>query len=267
MLSEVLFNSVLIIQNGFRIESARIPLGTALDCVLSTEMLKNRSFVQGISYYVIIVRFLAAIESGFLGNLPYEVELLSREEYRSNFCYSVEECRAAYPQVMDIANRFYKYLQSRKIVSTTSSIPQYDTDEDTAIFNLWAVHHSVFDVAKPKFSDVSFYSSETERDFTMDFLLAVELVEAVLYRPHFETMKELLVGFPHRLLTDQDRNVLTSNLSRREKAVTTVAKLTSEINKSTGGLFLTIWKKLMTSKFAQLMGRFLINTLVLIPIE
>ena len=52
--------------------------------------------------------FLAAIESDFLGNLPCEVELLPREEYRSNFCYSVEECHAAYPQIMDIANRFYK---------------------------------------------------------------------------------------------------------------------------------------------------------------
>ena len=59
--------------------------------------------------------FLAAIESDFLGNLPYEVELLPREEYRSNFCYSVEECSAAYPQIMDIANRFYNVKESNDI--------------------------------------------------------------------------------------------------------------------------------------------------------
>ena len=35
----------------------------------------------------------------------------------------------------------------------------------------------------------------------------------------------------------------------------------------TGGLFLTIWKKLMTSKFAQAMRRCFINRLLLIPIE
>ena len=68
----------------------------------------------------------------------------------------------------------------------------------------------------------------------MDFLLAVEFVEAVLYRPYFESSAEFLVGFPHRLLTDQDRNVLMSNFSRREKALITVAKLTTKINKSTG---------------------------------
>ena len=84
----------------------------------------------------------------------------------------------------------------------------------------------------PSFS--SFYSSETERDFTMDFLLATEFFEAVLYRPYFESSAEFLVGFPHRPLTDQDRNVLMSNFSRREKALITVAKLTTKINKSTG---------------------------------
>ena len=84
----------------------------------------------------------------------------------------------------------------------------------------------------PSFS--SFYSSETERDFTMDFLLATEFFEAALYRPYFDSSAEFLVGFPHRLLTDQDRNVLMSNFSRREKALITVAKLTTKINKSTG---------------------------------
>ena len=80
----------------------------------------------------------------------------------------------------------------------------------------------------------SFYSSETERDFTMDFLVTAEFFEAVLYRPYFESSAEFLVGFPHRLLTDQDHSVLTSNFSKREKALITVTTLTRKINKSTG---------------------------------
>lgn len=42
------------------------------------------------------------------------------------------------------------------------------------------------------------------------------------------------MGFPHRLLTDQDRIVLTSDFNKREKAFMTLVKLTSEINKLTG---------------------------------
>ena len=84
----------------------------------------------------------------------------------------------------------------------------------------------------PSFS--SFYSSETERDFTMDFLLATEFFEAVLYRPYFESSAEFLVGFPHRLLTHHDRNVFTSNFSLREKALLTTVKLILGISKITG---------------------------------
>ena len=68
----------------------------------------------------------------------------------------------------------------------------------------------------------------------MNFLLAVEFVEAILYCPYFESSAEFLVGFPHRLLTNQDRNVLTSNFSRREKALLTAVKLIPKINESTG---------------------------------
>ena len=68
----------------------------------------------------------------------------------------------------------------------------------------------------------------------MDCLLAIEFVEAMLYHPYFESSAELLAGFPHRLLTDENRNVLTSNVSRQEKAFLTAVKLIQEINKSTG---------------------------------
>lgn len=80
----------------------------------------------------------------------------------------------------------------------------------------------------------SFYSSETERDFSLDFLVTVEFLEAALYRPYFETGTELLMGFPHRLLTDQDHIVLTSNFNIQEKALMTSVKLVSETNKLTG---------------------------------
>ena len=68
----------------------------------------------------------------------------------------------------------------------------------------------------------------------MDFLVTAEFFEVVLYHPYFESSAEFLVGFPHRLLTDEDRNVLTSNVSRQEKAFLTTVKLIQEINKIKG---------------------------------
>ncbi|XP_004422450.1 PREDICTED: protein LEG1 homolog [Ceratotherium simum simum] len=189
----------------------------------------------GITFYMIVISFLAAIESEFLTNLPYEVELISREEYRSNFCYSIVECRATYPRVMDAANQYYQYLQSRKIVSIIRDIPKYDTDEDTVIFYMWKLHRTAVEAGQLKFSDISFYSSETERDFTKDFILAIEFCEDARYRPYFESSAEFLVGFPHRLLTDQDHHILTSSFSVREKALLNSVRLISKVNGITDG--------------------------------
>ncbi|XP_036271090.1 protein LEG1 homolog [Pipistrellus kuhlii] len=221
----------------------------------------------GINFYVIVLYFLAAIESEFLKDLPYQVELVSQEEYRSDFCYSIAECRASYPQAMDTVNRFFKYLMSREVTYIIKDVPYYNIDEDTVILYMWEAHQVGIDIATSKFSDVSFYSSETERDFSLDFLVTVEFLEAALYRPYFEIGTELLEGFPHRLLTDQDRIVLTSNFNIREKAFMTSVKLISKTNKLTGGAFFTIWNKVMNLKPARSLARFLTNRLLLIPIS
>lgn len=56
------------------------------------------------------MNFLAAVESKFL-NVPYEIVLVSRGENKSDFCYSVKECRASYPEAMDAAIEFYQVKQ------------------------------------------------------------------------------------------------------------------------------------------------------------
>ncbi|XP_029412857.1 protein LEG1 homolog [Nannospalax galili] len=188
----------------------------------------------GISFYVNVINLLGAIECGFLRNMPHEVVLLSREEHRSDFCYSIEECRALYPEAMDAANRFYQYLQSRKSLLTISNIPVYDTDQDLAIHLMWEAHQAAIDVGLPKFTDISQHFSEAERNFTVDFLIAIEFCEAVRYRSHFNGSEEFLVGFPHRLLTDQENAILANDLSTREKALLTAVALISKINEVTG---------------------------------
>lgn len=76
---------------------------------------------------MIVLYFLAAIESEFLKDLPYQVVLVSREEYRSDFCYSIAECRASYPQAMDAVNRFYQVKECDYICMSR-------INEDTEVF-------------------------------------------------------------------------------------------------------------------------------------
>nr|XP_051711894.1 protein LEG1 homolog [Oryctolagus cuniculus] len=204
-------------------------------CAISKELMNLCNQLEtGINFYVIAMNFLAAVESGFLRDMPYKIEFLSGEERRSDFCYSIEECRRAYPQAMDGAKRFYQYMQSRMTLSKVGTIPIINRDDTTVIKYMWDAHRAAVDVAKPKFNDISEYSSATERDFTMDFLSAFEFCEAAEYRPYFESTVEILLGFPHRPLTDQDANILAPDFNLYEKAHLTSIRTLSRVNKMTG---------------------------------
>lgn len=60
------------------------------------------------NFYVVTMNFLGAVEAGLFKDAPHEVELVAPAAHRSDFCYSIEECRALYGQAMDVATRFYK---------------------------------------------------------------------------------------------------------------------------------------------------------------
>ncbi|XP_069931012.1 protein LEG1 homolog [Oryctolagus cuniculus] len=202
-------------------------------CAFGGGCISSSSGWGGINFYVIAMNFLAAVESGFLRDIPYKIEFLSGEERRSDFCYSIEECRRAYPQAMDVAKRFYQYMQSKMTLSKVGTIPINNGDDTTVIKYMWDAHQAAIDVAKPKFNDISEYSSATERDFTMDFLTVAEFCEAAEYRPYFGSTVEILLGFPHRPLTDQDANILAPDFNLYEKAHLTSIRTLSRVNKMT----------------------------------
>ncbi|XP_063088957.1 protein LEG1 homolog isoform X2 [Cavia porcellus] len=62
----------------------------------------------GMNFYVVTMNFLGAVEAGLFKDAPHEVELVAPAAHRSDFCYSIEECRALYGQAMDVATRFYQ---------------------------------------------------------------------------------------------------------------------------------------------------------------
>ncbi|XP_058525096.1 protein LEG1 homolog [Ochotona princeps] len=230
-------------------------------CAYGSGCISHNSGWGGINFYVVAFNFLAAVESGFLGDIPYEIEFVRGKERRSDYCYSLHECRAAHPMAMNLGKRYYKYLKSKTTPPTAE-----DTLDTTAIKYMWDTHQAAIDIGTAKFNSISEYSSAAERDFTMDFLLAIEFCEAAEYRPYFESAAELLEGFPHRPLTDEDAQDLPDDFSTRQKAMLVAVKLIRTINDFSGGVFLTLWKTLMAlSDVNKALGRFFIKRLLLIP--
>ncbi|XP_035309793.1 protein LEG1 homolog, partial [Cricetulus griseus] len=219
----------------------------------------------GVNFFVIAMNFLAAVESKFL-NVSYEIVLEPRVENKTSFCYSVKECRASYPGALQTAKEFYQYLQSRRPDSTLSNISVYNTNEERATLLMWKAHRAAINIGLSKFSDRSWYSSEFERNFTMNFLTSTEFYESTICFSHFNSSRSFLVGFPHRLLKDGETTLSINDFTIREKAFITLSKFISDLNDITGGWFLIYWKLTVeSSSLHRTFGRFLVNTLLLIP--
>ncbi|XP_037056369.1 protein LEG1 homolog [Peromyscus leucopus] len=221
----------------------------------------------GTNFFVIVLNFLAAVESKFLNNVSHEILLLPPENHKHDFCFSLEECRKSFPHAMDAAKEFYQYLQSITAASTVNSVSVYNTSEDRATLLLWKAYRAAVETGLSKFSDVSWYSSVPERKFAMDILTLMEFCETTTYRTNFKNSKAFLVGFPHRQLKDGEDKIQKTDFKMREKAFLASTKFISNLNKMTGGWFLVAWKLTVeSSELHHVLGNFFINTLLLIPI-
>lgn len=80
----------------------------------------------------------------------------------------------------------------------------------------------------------SWYSSVSERNFTVDFLNFMEFCENTIYHSDFNSSKSFLLGFPHKLLEDGENIASNKNFRTREKAFLTLVKFMPYLNKVTG---------------------------------
>ncbi|XP_041510666.1 protein LEG1 homolog isoform X2 [Microtus oregoni] len=225
----------------------------------------GKLYKTGLNFFEIVMNFLAAVESKFL-NVPYEIVLVSRGENKSDFCYSVKECRASYPEAMDAAVEFYQYLQSTR--PALGNVSVYNASEERATLLMWKAHRAAINIGLSKFTNMSWYSSVSERNFTVDFLNFMEFCESTVYHSDFNSSKSFLLGFPSKPLEDGENIASNTNFKTREKAFLTLVKFMANLNKVTDGCFFMVWKSTVEStQLRHSLGRFLIETLLLMPLK
>eukprot|EP00073_Rattus_norvegicus_P043946 XP_017446031.1 PREDICTED: protein LEG1 homolog [Rattus norvegicus] len=117
------------------------------------KLLSSGSGWFDINFFVLAMNAFASVDTGVLENLGHQIALVSPGKKIPDFCYSLEECNFTYPQALEAAKTLYKYLQSRKPVSTLVDIPVYGTDEATATLLMWKAHRAAVNVGLWKFSD------------------------------------------------------------------------------------------------------------------
>ncbi|KAJ6660082.1 hypothetical protein lerEdw1_018008 [Lerista edwardsae] len=94
-------------------------------------------FITGMNYYLAIIPFLGALETGMFGELPYEVEMLPPNERRKDFCLSIAECNTLVPNLMSKWRHFFKYLST---TPNSRSLSAQSFSKDEALKYMWDAH-------------------------------------------------------------------------------------------------------------------------------
>eukprot|EP00073_Rattus_norvegicus_P043338 XP_017445360.1 PREDICTED: protein LEG1 homolog [Rattus norvegicus] len=69
------------------------------------------SWWADVNYYLSVLPFLAAVDSGIMGLSPNQFTILPPPKDQMRFCYNVSGCRSAFPETMDMWKDFFQYMQ------------------------------------------------------------------------------------------------------------------------------------------------------------
>ncbi|KAM7062282.1 protein LEG1 homolog [Acridotheres tristis] len=222
--------------------------------------LSVRSWWSCMNYYLAIIPFLGAVEAGLFGELPYEIEILSPEEQKDDFCYSVKDCWSRMPKLMDDWKAFFEYLLSTEHKALSSaSFSSFKLDD--ALGLMWKAHTTSIAYALPKFQDNLKYLSGPEANFGEDWASAVDFIAATHFSTDFPTTNNFQAFLPQRMLVEGDVIPFISDFSPEQNKVLVAMRALHRANKLTGGLLLKLWQKAMSTEEGRKKGRELIESL------
>ncbi|KAJ6660077.1 hypothetical protein lerEdw1_018003 [Lerista edwardsae] len=169
-------------------------------------------FITGMNYYLAIIPFLGALESGMFGDLPYEVEMVPPNERREDFCLSIAECNTQAPKVMLKWRHFFKYLLSTTMNSESlSAAPAFSKDE--ALKYMWDAHVASINYAFPKFQNRLPYLSGPESNFGKDWSKTVDYIAATRFPTDLSHISFQQTGLPPRMLLEGDKAPFISDFT------------------------------------------------------
>ncbi|KAM6181803.1 protein LEG1 homolog [Erethizon dorsatum] len=242
------------------------------------------SWWADMNYFLSVLPFLAALDSGIMEISPDEVTLLPPLKDQMRFCYDVSGCHSSFPEIMSKWRAFFQYMQtpSRTFeyllkylwdAHTTSLKDTTKSFEDSfSVLELditWGGNDSKKELASGKkygvigvkngpsfrfttvIGDLYAYYSQEEVNFGKNWVVAVHYLAAsrlptTLIRSH--TFQK---GLPPRVLTSTDIAPFISNFTDLQNTVLVALNIIGDMNRDTGSLTLAAWKVLMMTQAAR----------------
>jgi hypothetical protein len=191
--SNILF--ALPSQFGWQFNSNRLFTNGTLNISLN-------SWWASANYYLSVIPFLAAVETGII---PHESFVVVRNE---NFCSNSLECSEQVPNAMIEWRKFFTQLQ------------QLEKKFDDRIIDvqylgpMWSAYKASIDEALPLVeSKLSFLPSDLERLFGYGWARLISLIAMTRKNTNlYETIKNQRTFLPRRMLLESDRHVHTNDL-------------------------------------------------------
>ncbi|XP_063088964.1 protein LEG1 homolog [Cavia porcellus] len=197
------------------------------------------SWWADMNYFLSVLPFLAALDSGILEISPDEVTLLQPSTDQIQFCYDVSACRSSFPQIINKWRAFFQYVQ------TPSS-----TFEDL-LKHLWDAHTTSLRESIKMFEDRYGYYSKEEANFGKNWAEAVHYLAASRFPTTLIRSHIFQKGLPPRILTSADIAPSISNFTQLQNTVLVALNKIGDMSTVTGSLALATWKVLMVTQAAR----------------
>ncbi|XP_060046818.1 protein LEG1 homolog [Erinaceus europaeus] len=215
----------LPLQHGWQYGSGRLadPTGRT-DCGYESNpfCISEESWWADLNYFLCVLPFLSAVDSGIMGIQPDQVILLPPPTSQTKFCLTVSSCWSSYPELMKKWNTFYQHLKSDC------------RNFDGLLVDLWAAHTSTLFATSKYFEDRFDNYAVPETNFGKAWIVVVEYLAIYKFPTVLHKVYAFQKGLPPRLLATDDKAPFISDFTDLQNMLLSFVNILYCVNSKAG---------------------------------
>ncbi|KAG9347468.1 hypothetical protein JZ751_005035 [Albula glossodonta] len=250
------------LQLGWKRKSGRLvdPTGASLCGQESGDAMciSPQSWWACVNYYLSVIPFLAAVETGIVGQ-GLQIQIQAPSETAQDYCLTYSDCLAKHS---DLMTKWVAFFQSLKNLSTFD-IP--DSEKKDQILGLmWSAQQSSLSASASCNTRQAHYSAP-EVSFSQSWINSADYVAATHFQSNIENSKLFMSPLPSRVLREGDSPPHIPDLSAEENHTLQVFGWMRNMNTLLGGSLVQMWRSAMCSESSRVKGQAVLQGLVLDP--
>ncbi|XP_070532703.1 protein LEG1 homolog [Ptychodera flava] len=256
----------LPLQFGWQFETGRLKSFPATRNCQDEFCVSYNSWWASMNYYLSVIPFLGAVNSGVIDIKGYQLQLTRSKERPHEYCTCISSCYSYVPYAMAKWSKFFEVMENQyndphgKFGSTQQIITF-----DSLLGLMWQAHtsslHSVIDEFYPVLQN---YSSQ-EKMFGIGWGHLVDYMAASHFNTNLtNTYMFQQQGLPKRLLSNEDSPPFISDMTKIENVVIFTIQKIYSIDLHTGDAILRIWQRMMCSDEAYTIANELMSAVLLL---